>query len=83
MEELELSADDIILHIENPQKPTPMEKEMAHYSSSLAWEIPWTGAWRATVHGVTKGQTRLREEQALARGPGAFDGRACDGRGCG
>ena len=49
---------------------------MAPHSSSLAWEVPWTGAWQATVHGVAKGQTQLREEQALARGPGAFDGRA-------
>ena len=33
----------------------PLEKEMATDSSILAWEIPWTeGAWRATVHGVTK-----------------------------
>ena len=23
----------------------------------LAWEIPWTGAWQATVHGVTNSQT--------------------------
>ena len=27
---------------------------MATHSSILAWEIPWTGAWRATVHGVAK-----------------------------
>ena len=26
-------------------------------SSILAWTIPWTGAWRATAHGVTKGRT--------------------------
>ena len=35
----------------------PLEKEMAIHSSILAWEIPWismTGAWQATVHGVTK-----------------------------
>ena len=24
------------------------------HHSILAWEIPWTRAWRATVHGVTK-----------------------------
>ena len=29
------------------------------HSSILAWSIPWTGAWRATVHGVTKSWTRL------------------------
>ena len=27
---------------------------MAAHSSILAWEILWTGAWRATVHEVTK-----------------------------
>ena len=32
----------------------PLEKEMATHYSILAWEIPWTRAWRATVHGVTK-----------------------------
>ena len=33
----------------------PLEKEMVTHSSILAWEIPWTeGAWRATVHEVTK-----------------------------
>jgi len=32
-----------------------MEKEMAIYSSILAWEIPWNrGAWQATFHGVAK-----------------------------
>ena len=32
-----------------------LEKEMATYSSILAWEIPV--AWWATVHWVTKSQT--------------------------
>ena len=32
---------------------------MAAHSSILAWRIPWTRAWRATVHGVAKSQTRL------------------------
>ena len=33
----------------------PLEKEMATYSSILAWEIPCNrGAWQATVYGVTK-----------------------------
>ena len=32
----------------------PLEKETATHSSTLAWEIPWTGAWGATVLGVTK-----------------------------
>ena len=33
---------------------------MATHSSSLAWEIPWTGAWRATVHGVAESWTQLK-----------------------
>ena len=32
----------------------PPEKEMATHSSILAWRIPWTEPWRATVHGVTR-----------------------------
>ena len=33
----------------------------ATHSSILAWRIPMgTGAWRATVHGVAKGRTRLK-----------------------
>ena len=37
----------------------PLEKEMATHSSILAWEIPWTEAWWATVQIVTKSQTQL------------------------
>ena len=32
---------------------------MATHSSFLALRIPWTEAWQATVHGVTKSQTQL------------------------
>ena len=33
----------------------PLEKGMAIHFSILAWRILWTqGAWRATVHRVTK-----------------------------
>ena len=39
-----------------------LEKEMATQSSILAWRIPMDrGAWWATVHGVTKSQTRLSD----------------------
>ena len=31
----------------------PQQDEMATHSNILAWRIPWTEAWRATVHGVT------------------------------
>ena len=34
----------------------PLENEMATHFSILAWGIPVDrGAWRATVHGITKG----------------------------
>ena len=34
-----------------PGQEDPLEKEMATHSSILAWEIPWAGAWQATIHG--------------------------------
>ena len=38
----------------------PLEEGMATHSSILAWRIAMDrGAWRATVQGVTKNQTRL------------------------
>ena len=38
----------------------PLKEGMATHSSILPWRIPMNrGAWRATVHGVTKSQTRL------------------------
>ena len=41
-----------------PGQEDPLEKEMATYFSILAWKNPKNrGAWRATVHGVTKSQT--------------------------
>ena len=38
-----------------------LEKEMATHCSTLAWKIPWTEepGRLATVHGVSKNQTRL------------------------
>ena len=45
----------------SPSWVDPLEKGMATHSSILAWRIPMDrGAWRATVRGVTKGQTQLR-----------------------
>ena len=36
----------------------PLEEGMTTHSSIFAWRIPMDGgAWRATVHGVTKSQT--------------------------
>ena len=38
-----------------------LEKRMATYSSILAWKTSMDrGAWRATVHGITKSRTRLK-----------------------
>ena len=45
----------------------PLEEEMAIHSSILAWRIPWTGAWQATAHGVTKSWTRLKQLSTHAR----------------
>ena len=40
----------------------PLMEGMATDSSTLAWRIPMgRGAWRATVHGVSKSQTRLSD----------------------
>ena len=35
---------------------------MATDPSILAWRIPWTGAWWATAHGVTKSRPPLTLE---------------------
>ena len=39
----------------------PLEEGLATHSSILAWRIPWTEESRATVHGVSKSQTRLSD----------------------
>ena len=39
----------------------PLEEDMAIHSSILVWRIPVDReAWGATVHGLTKNQTRLK-----------------------
>ena len=39
-----------------------LEEGMAIFSGILTWRIPMDrGAWQATVHGVTKSQTQLRD----------------------
>ena len=41
----------------------PLEKGMTTHSSLLAWRIPIDrGAWRVTVHGVTKSRTQLSDK---------------------
>ena len=45
-----------------PGLEDPLEEGMAAYSIILAWRIPMDiGAWRATVHGVMKSRTQMRE----------------------
>jgi len=40
----------------------PLEEGMATHTSILAWRILMDrGSWWATVHGVTKSQTQLRD----------------------
>ena len=40
----------------------PLEKEVATHSSILAWENPMDrGAWKAAVHAVADGRTRLND----------------------
>ena len=39
----------------------PLEEGMATHFSILIWKIPWTGAWRAAVHGVAKSRTQLND----------------------
>ena len=45
-----------------PELGRSPEEQMATHFIILAWEIPWTEepVW-ATVHGVTKSQTRLSD----------------------
>ena len=39
-----------------------LEKGMTAHSNILAWRIPMdSGAWQATVHGVTKSRTELSD----------------------
>ena len=39
----------------------PLEGEIAIHSSILAWKIPWTGAWQATICRAAKSQTRVKQ----------------------
>ena len=46
--------------VQSLDQKVPLEKEVATHSSILTWRIPMDrGAWRATVHGVTKSRTQL------------------------
>ena len=56
-----LSGQESCLPMQETQVQSPvwedLEKERAAHSSILAWKIPWTGAWWATVLGVTESDT--------------------------
>ena len=46
--------------VQSQGQEDPLEEGMATHFSVLAWRIPMDrGAWRGTVHGVTKSRTRL------------------------
>ena len=47
------------MRVQSLGQEDPLEYEMAPNSSILAWTIPWTEDWWATIHGVTESQTRL------------------------
>ena len=42
----------------------PLKKEMATHSSTLTWEIPWTEAWRTTVHGVAEESDMTKQQSS-------------------
>ena len=44
-----------------PELEDPLEKEMATYSSILAWEMPWTEEPGGLVHGITRSWTLISE----------------------
>ena len=69
----------------------PLEEDMATHSGILALRIPmFRGAWRATVHGITKSQTQLSGQALLkeasvagaegGRGEGVSCDQSCDQR---
>ena len=55
------NVGDIEMQAQSLGQEDPLEEGMATHSSILAWRIPMDrGAWQATLHGVTKNQTRLK-----------------------
>ena len=51
------------MQVQSLGQEDPLEKEMAHPLHIVAWETPHRGAWRATVHGVTKESDNLATKQ--------------------
>ena len=52
---------------QSPGREDPLEKEVAAYSSILAWRILWTEepGELHTVHAVANSQTRLRQTHSV------------------
>ena len=49
------------MRVQSLGQDDPLEEAMTTLSSILAWRTPVDrGAWRATVHGVTQSQARLK-----------------------
>ena len=50
------------MRVRSLAREDPLEEGVATHSSTLAWRIPMDrGAWQATVYGVTKSQSRLKQ----------------------
>ena len=47
------------MQVWSPGREDPLEEEMATHSSILAWEIPWTEDWWATIQRVAKSWIQL------------------------
>ena len=57
----------------DPGWEDPLEEEMATCSSVLAGENPTDrGAWRATIHGITKSRTQLSTHVRILQSPHLF-----------
>ena len=56
------NVGDMEIQVRSPGRDDLLEKGMATHSSILAWRIPMDReAWGATVCGVTKSRTRLKQ----------------------
>ena len=56
----------VYIHIHTHMHIYPLERGMATHSSILAWGNPMDrDDWQATVHGVAKSQTRLKQVSTL------------------
>ena len=59
-------------YIQSLGQEDPLEKAVAPHSSTLAWEIPWTGAWWAAAHGVARAGHVLATKQQQQGDHGSF-----------